>query len=297
MVNWNAKALGVIAGTSGAGPNTYRQANAAIIHKTVNGIGVDSGRSCAVAGIRLVYNMSSAYIPAMLLNGYKNCYDLENAKTGRVGGAPPSGVSQKRIMIDQAIAKLLPRQPNHESIYYGAIDLNGCGMRYYGDLCLVLKPATFPAKTVVLDRNSYDLQRPPIRDDIALGIKTLDDAAAELAGDRGDAADMLTFKILSDGLGERRLLTSGKISQAILTDEDYHEVPRVGSFSGADVAEIRTTAADATAEMSIGSQLAQGVTPSVTGLLWRQRRRHAAASAAANGLSVRVVIADGRVRS
>jgi hypothetical protein len=44
-----------------------------------------------------------------------------------------------------------------------AAELNGAGIRFYGDVCLVLKPAAIAPDTKVLDRNSYDVLREPFR--------------------------------------------------------------------------------------------------------------------------------------
>src|SRR4029079_16002742 len=64
-----------------------------------------------------------------------------------------------RLGVDEALAKLTAGPK--ESIYFGAVELNGTGVRFYGDLCLILAPQNVPQTTVILESNSYDLVRPP----------------------------------------------------------------------------------------------------------------------------------------
>ena len=60
--------------------------------------------------------------------------------------------------------------------------------------------------------------------------------------------------------GERRL-TTGQISEAVLDDEDYIEVLKIGSFDVGALQEARVSAADAAAEAQVGAQLQMGPAP------------------------------------
>jgi len=169
-------------------------------------------------------------------------------------------------------------------------------MRYYGDMCLILKEEEFKDATLVLYRNSYDLDREPIRSKIKDGAK-LEDEAQRLVGTRGSAPDMVICKIFDQAPPADRLLTSGVISDGILADEDYLEVPRTGPFWASEVAEIRTSAADVAAESRIAGRLERGPLPSLAELLWRNRRRGAERAAAQENINLRVITSSGRVRS
>jgi hypothetical protein len=61
-----------------------------------------------------------------------------------------------------------------EDISFGAIETSGTGIRFYGDMCLVLKPPPDMDQFLLIDRNSYDVTRNPIaqrvHDAVALGV-------------------------------------------------------------------------------------------------------------------------------
>ncbi len=191
-----------------------------------------------------------------------------------------------------------------KNIHYGAMEVNGTGIRYFGDITLVLRSAAVPAQTLVLLRNSYDLCCAPIVQRVYVRGKrkqTHANAVAELqdwAGDwPADARDMAVVKIL-EGLPERtRRLTTGMVSAGVLTDEDYIEVARKDGFRPADVEELRVSASDVAAEARIADRLRIGPLPSLAELQWRHRRRAVDREAAKVGLKVRTVVTAGRARS
>jgi hypothetical protein len=289
-VDWSMKAEERISrGDDGDG---YRRANADIVTRAVDGIGIDSGRVREADGVRVVYNVSSAHLPKILASGYENCYHRAGQRT--IG--TPQPVSRRRLDVDMAIAAAISPPARHEDIHYGAVELNGVGMRYYGDVCIVLKSAEFCADTVVLSHNSYDLTRSPMRDIIATGSETVETLVKSIVGTRRDVASMLVCKIISDRSAEERLLTVGRISASLLEDEDYFEVVRLSPFTAKDIEEIRVSAAEATLELHIGDLQRQGLTPTLAELIWRHRREQARKAAAAQDIPYRIVTTDGRVR-
>jgi hypothetical protein len=172
-------------------------------------------------------------------------------------------------------------------------------MRYYGDVCLVLKPGVIDSATLVLYRNSYDLACEPIRNRAGLAnAAALQSEARDLAGGwQQDLPDMAACKVLhAANLVERRL-TTGSVSDGVLSDEDYLEVVREKTFRASDIEEARVSAADTGLDGRIGDRLEHGPTPSLAELQWRQRRRRADRMLASLGLRTRTVVTGGRARS
>jgi hypothetical protein len=223
---------------------SYRRADAEIIRSALRGYGPHSGMQKAEAGARAVYNLSAAHVPAVVAAGaaanrpYKNRYDMR-----AILGQPAPSPRPLRERVDDAIGQLI-KQRDGRDLYYGAAEVNGAGIRYYGDICLVLKPSAVPADTLILDRNSFDLGCEPIRSRITMvgrvarpqadwpaeAVKQADQLQGRW---EKDLADMATCKILDGGKNVQRRLTTAPISDGVLSDEDYIEVVRLTSF-GAD---------------------------------------------------------------
>jgi len=152
----------------------YRNADAEMIRRTTRGQGPDSDSAKPEAGVRVVYNIPAVHVPALVAAGalskknrpFKNRYDLGKGggQIVRLGEAPPKDIDV-RGWVDAAVGALAGKRDG-SNLYYGAAELNGAGMRYYGDICLVLKPAVIDSDTLVLYRNSFDLARAPIADRI-----------------------------------------------------------------------------------------------------------------------------------
>jgi len=293
--NWADRADQLLQRSSTLESDLYRSSNAGIIRKAVCGIGLDSDRKHLSGGVRIVFNISSAHARKILSRRYRNGYELEE-KDVRVGGKPPAAVSNRRRRIDNMVATLGSSTAKGETLYYGALELNGAGMRYYGDLCLVLREAALGPSTLLLYRNSYDLDREPIRSRVNGVEAKLRLEARALAGHGSDAADMVICKILTDAAPTTRLMTTGLISEGVLADEDYLEVPLEQSFGAAELCEIRTASGDVAAEARIGSRLEQGPPPTLAELLWRNRRRDAERCASDLDLPIRIVSSQGRTR-
>jgi len=247
------------------------------------------------SGLVLVYNMSSADIPAFVRASqaedpkpYKNAYDM----AGIGLGFRRQGVGRRRRRVDKA----LPVQPG-KNIYFGAVELNGSGMRFYGDFCLVLRQCD-QDKLIVLDRDSYYLEYPPISGRIQGVASKRKKEADKLSGKwNPDLNCIATIKVLGSHLPPDRILTTDRISDAVLSDEDYIEVLRRNSFGTSDLRENRVTAGDAALETSIGNNLASGRCPTFQELLWRKRRRDAVTFLRQERIATRVITTTGRVKS
>ncbi|MFD4960439.1 hypothetical protein [Microbacterium sp. NPDC058389] len=253
----------------------YRAANEKMIGRVIEGLDVDGGGSTG-GGARVVFNTASEHVPDILEGGYKNTYDL-GSRPRRVGDEPPQS---RRERVDDAVVAAVERKTGQHrqltpgDLYFGAVEVNGSGMRYYGDICLVLREVD--PDQVVLYRNSYDLVREPLRSIAEDDPGLMADEAVLLAGSWADVPEMVIAK-LDDTLGMplRRLLTTAAVSAGVMDDEDYLEAPVTHSFSKADIAEARTTAADAAIEGMIAERSDRGPAPSVTELIWRASRRTA----------------------
>jgi hypothetical protein len=145
----------------------YTRANADAAKTAAAGRGPDASEPDPNAGTRMVVNLSSVHVPAFCeasrnkeLKPYKNAYDLGKYQVGD----PPTKTNEKvkaRALVDAALP--LGGMASAKDVYFGAVELNGPGIRFYGDICLVLRRNALDPDTVVLDRNSYDLIRAPIR--------------------------------------------------------------------------------------------------------------------------------------
>ena len=297
---WTARLDAVLQSLRSANPEaaSWREADVRTIQQTLQGVSPYSGSIKPDQGARVVFNISSAHIPSFMTGAPHGAYLNRYAvAAGRVGGAPKVDA---RTRIDDLLGAILG--VSGKNLHYGAADLNGAGIRYYGDICLVLKADAVADGALVLDRNSFDLICPPLVETTAPGgawnATAAKAAAKDLSGRwKSCFVAMASCKILEGGPSARRRMTIGMISEGLLTDEDYVEVVRDGSFGRADVAEARTAAGDAAADASVADRLLRGPTPDLTALLWRHRRRLAEAALSADGLSHRTVVSAGRVRA
>lgn len=279
----------------------WREADRDTIRNVVVGTSPYSGSVKPEGAARVVFNISSAHIPAFVDGksgaAYLNRYDV-SAST-RVGTTP--GGPDVRDLIDQTLADLIEGVGKNK-LYYGAVELNGSGIRYYGDVSLVLKIDSVDGDTTVLDRNSFDLICAPLRDKTFPGNRWSASAAKaqadQIAGIwNDDLQDMAVRKALDAGRSVERRITVGTISEGILSDEDYMEVIRPGSFDVTHVAEARLAAPDAALDGRVADRLRRGPVPDWADLLWRHRRRKSDAALRGKGVRTRVVASSGRVRS
>jgi hypothetical protein len=292
---WQKRLESVLQNLRSAGIGAdYPSTNADLINRSLGGIGAVGGKTEGI-GCRVVVNISSAHIASFCREQrYKNAYEIEKAP--RIGKTPK--VSEKRKIVDTALKAATGHDP--QTLYFAAIELNGAGVGFYGDCCLVLREQPADEKLTVLDRNSYDLIRDPLRTKIDRSrtpAKIRADTAKSMSGQfKKDLPAIAAIKILSGRPRADRLLTTGMISAGVLEDEDYIEVLRPESFGPTDIAEVRLSAADVSVDERIRSRGLGGLPPSHAELLWRRRRRIAEGRLAEHAIPVRVVTALGRSR-
>jgi hypothetical protein len=276
------------------------EANRDMVVRVVGGMGPDKPDIDSSAGAHVVFNIAAVHVSSFCRPGgtekpYKNTYDL--VAQARLGGAPAKGPSALRTVVDQIIEHCTSLKP--DNLYFGAVEVNGSGIRFYGDICLVLKSTLVDAGTTVLNSNSYDLIRPPSTPAGAApyvpGLqKQLSEMIGKWSSDLGSMAVLKTFDALPH---TSRRLTTGAISGAILDDEDYLEVLKIDTFSALDLQEARVSAPDTAAEMQIGERTRLGPCPSMGELQWRKQRLAANRALNAEGVAMRVVTTNGRVRA
>jgi hypothetical protein len=287
-VDWLKRAQGRI------GTDAMFEANADMVRRVVRGMGPDKVSFDPACGARVVMNMAAVHVPSFCKDGYKNTYDL--GKTA----VPKQGDDVATIPVRAAVDKVLSNvtNVNPDAIYFGAVEINGSGVRFYGDICLVLKTDVVAPDTVVLTSNSYDLVRPPHTQagdkPNTLALKAV---AQSMAGEwASDVSEIALLKVFDLEVGTRRL-TTGPISEAVLDDEDYLEVLKVGSFGVGDLQEARLSAADAAAEAQIGARLQLGACPDMAELEWRKHRRAAGKALQDQAIRTRIITTSGRVRT
>jgi hypothetical protein len=281
----------------------FLDANVASIAQVIRGLGPEDKDPKAGAGARVVFNMSCRHVPSFCADSaaradrpFKNAYDLNRP-------------SAERVRVDDAVHEATGLDPT--VVCYGALETSGTGVRFYGDLCLVLKvPQADSNGTTewddvqVLDRNSYDLIRDPVRgwiaDDLSNG-RSFDEAAGFqlrkwLGRWREDLANIVAVKVLLTLPLTTRRWTTGQIAGSVLNDEDYVEVLYPRSFAAAEVHEVRVSAADAAAEADIADRESNGEAPAQHEVEWRQQRREAKRALARAGVPLRIVTTPGRVK-
>jgi len=299
---WAARLASRLAAAKKVAPlaAAWRSADVETIRQVLRGESPYSGSVKPDKGARVVFNIASAHVPDFAKGGgrYLNRYAVAALK------APPgpalSPPADARTRIDEILSRMASVAP--EDIHYGALELNGAGVRYYGDFCLVLKATATGDDTLLLDRNSFDLILAPLRSKTHTRgawdpVRAMREAR-KISGVWGSCLLLLAACKVLDGVPNvTRRITIGAISQGVLSDEDYIEVIRTSSFDRKDVAEARTTVGDAAAETHIGERMASGPTPDLAALSWRRQRRQAEIAFQTAGIPVRVVIGPGRTKA
>lgn len=309
MLKWQKKAQRAINRLTKGYPSLakFAEANLSATENAIEGKGPDAAEADPRAGIRAVINLSSAHVPTFcersrskIFPAYQNGYNLGKMSV-RVGGAPPDDHWSKREIVDHALAPLHRHAMNE--VYYAAAELNGAGIRFYGDICLVLRPEQVSSDTVVLDRNSYDVLRAPFRDVVEGFIDEGRRQAVRrhileyLSGEyRPDLKTIGAVKVLI-ATGERdRRFSSGQISNGILDDEDYIEILKIGSFKAEDVEAARLSAAEAALESHVEQRLRSDPWSHVA-WRWLKERRNATQELVRSGIQVAVIATSGRVKN
>ncbi|MFH1345430.1 MAG: hypothetical protein ABIL01_30145 [Pseudomonadota bacterium] len=299
--NWSIENDNLIKQNSSGPPlREYAEANLEICRDVVSGRNLYKDEQDDESGAKMVANISSAYVPAFCQaskndesSPYKNGYDL-----GWFGLGDEKRQKGPRELVDDALP--LGHRPPCD-FYYGAVELTGSGIRFYGDVCLVLRRKALEPSTLVLDRNSFDLISEPLRTRIRaaqIGEKPARKLEAKrLAGTwKADVGDMAAVKAFQTIGFKPRRFTSGQVAEAIRHDEDYLEVIKYKSFSTDDIEEARFSATDAAYDALTAERDAKGPAPRLEALLWRHRRRIAEEQLRESNVPVRVVTTSGRSR-
>lgn len=236
-------------------------------------------------GLRMVVNVPASGLLGFIRDKkYKNAYERP-VVAGSAGAEKKREPSATRMEVDSLLFR---HQLKH--YYFGAVAVGGTGVRFYGEYCLVLKQQHVARSTRVFDRNSYDLVRPPFSD-----IDNKDQLVATLRGTWDlHLVDMVTMKVLAKLVGLHRLLTAGIVSDALLHDEDFVEVHRRGSFSTAQIEEVRVAPEDSVRASDIGDRFARGLLPRAEELLWAGRRALVEDELRRVGIDSRMVVSSGR---
>jgi len=296
QTDWQKEVSAKIGRVQG-GVASMADANADMVRRVLYGMGPDKNETDSARGAKVAVNIAAVHVPAFCNvrgKAYKNTYDLQ--KTPSLGDLAPGAAIPTRTLVDSILAKVTGKRA--ESIYFGAVEVNGSGIRFYGDLCFILKPEEIHDDTVVLTGNSYDLVRPPTTPAGARpDANALESHAHRMAGSwKDDTPNMAVLKTMAvHNVAERRL-TTGQISDAVLDDEDYLEVLMIDSFDATGLQEVRTSAADAAGQAQIGEQLRLGPCPTLAELQWRKHRLAAVRALQKHGVRSRVVTTSGRVR-
>jgi len=283
----------------------YLSANCDAVYRTVDGRGPDASEAHPSAGARITFNMSSVHVPGFCeatkdrrANAYKNCYDLaaESVTSGN-----DKHVSARRKLVDESLP--LPKGASVAETYFGAVDVNGSGVRFYGDVCLVLQ-RDYAATCVVLDRNSYELVRSPVKEQVARTGKLKQDAARHAIARswsgswEDDLRHIVAAKALTTLPLVARRWSTGHISQAICSDEDYIEVLKGGSFNAHDLQEARLSAHDISEDALTAARLAsRRPVPRLESMLWSRRRAVAETALRSLGVPVRIIGHHGRIKT
>jgi hypothetical protein len=232
-------------------------------------------------GPRYIVNIPADALLSFFSEGrYKNCYDAPTVAGKR------RGPSQTRKRVDQ----LLGFGDKAKQYYFGAIATGGTGIRFYGQYAMVLKPEEVSDLTALFDRNSYDLVRTPLSD-----VDNPHRLVRALRGVwRRDLVDLLSLRMLPSFRDLHRLLTAGSISEAILHDEDFVEAHRSGTFTPADLEEVRQAPEDQLIAAQLAEQRAAGAPLPLTALIWRQRRNQVARQLRTKKVPTRVVASSSR---
>jgi hypothetical protein len=310
MTKWQRKADRAVERLTGEyhSLRQFAKANLAAIEGALEGKGPDASTPDPRAGARAVVNLASVHVPNFcersrngMAPAYLNSYDLKKTQV-RVGSDPPGDHWKTREIVDHALAPLHKHLMNE--VYYAAAELNGAGIRFYGDICLVLKPSEIAADIAVLDRNSYDVLRAPFRDAVERFTGQARRQAARsfilaaLSGSfANDLKTMGAVKVLIT-TGERdRRFSTGQISGGLLDDEDYMEILKIGSFNTSGVEVARISAGEAALEGHVEQRLQSNPPAPHWARLWLTERRAAARALADAGIDVTVIAAPGRVKS
>lgn len=229
---------------------------------------------------------------------YKNTYDLAAPASQRpfpLVGATHQ-VSERRRLVDELIG--FPDAAAHR-LYFGAVALSGSGIRFYGEYCLVLSDEFVRGQDPqVLDRNSYDLVHPPLRDRVGSSVPPAVKVEVKWLCARWNdqLSDLLIMKVAPTIDTNNRLVTPGAVAEGILADEDFAEVHLKESFGPDQVEEIRFAPEEQSLASDLQSRMQRRRPLDAAEWLWLWRRNLVDVACDENHVRRRVTTAAGRTR-
>jgi hypothetical protein len=249
--------------------------------------------SDADSGLVVVVNIGTTALLKLLPDGrYLNLYERPE-----VGGERQEA-SEERIKVDSAMGI------NGPDVYFAALALGGCGIRFYGEYCLVLILDQIDSNPQMFDRDSYDVLLPPFTElpDPQLLIQRL------IGHWSTDRYAMTLMKVLPELDHQRNVTTTGTVSELVLKDQEYIELhlhpartsndrnPRgvKGGFGRDDIAELRESPDEVAVATRLRERYDDGLLLTDVEYEWLQRRECVTRTVAMAKLPARVVTQHGR---
>ncbi len=213
----------------------------------------------AETGVRMVINIGPDALLAFLRSDtYRNAYDIA------VIGGPARGPEQARLDVDALLGI------DAANTYFGALALDGAGVRYYGAHCMVIGRAHVADDTPLFDRDSYDLLVPPLAGRSPARTQRIVRSLRGRWAD--DAVEMLIMKLLPRLPAQQHLITVGNVSRLVMSDQEFVEVHRHGSIRIAHLDEVRHAQEDAALEAWVYGKARQRQSPTLVELRWLGQR-------------------------
>jgi hypothetical protein len=245
------------------------------------------------SGLAVVVNIGTTALLKLLPDGrYLNLYERPV-----VGGARQEP-SKERIDVDSAMGI------NGPDVYFAALALGGCGVRFYGEYCLVLILDRIDSDPQMFDRDSYDILLPPFTEqpDPQLLIQRL------IGHWSTDRYAMTLMKVLPELDHQRNVVTTGTVSELVLKDQEYIEIhlhparasndrnPQgvKGGFGRDDIAELRESPDEVAIATRLRERSDDGLLLTDVEYEWLLRRECVTRTVAAAKLPARVVTQHGR---
>src|SRR5262245_53557648 len=234
------------------------------------------------AALKMVVNIpADALLGFLRENRYQNTYERKILM-----GEDMRSVNARRKRVDEVLFG-----GDAHKYYFGAVALGGCGVRFYGEYCMVLQHDKIDSDTQIMDRNSWDIEFEP------LSNYDKNEVFSQLKGNwDSHAIDIAKLKVLPQLLESVRLTTTGTVSDAILHDESFIEVHRHGSFTPRMLYEVRESVAGPSIEAQLYHRCKHGQSLSPEEAIWMTRRAWVNRALGTARIRARIVDTQGRTK-